>query len=78
MKYTPSHQLEVSIINLASELDIWPPRKTLVNIPNQIQVQQATIPNIANPKKRSPGLADRILEANSKIPIALFNEYLPL
>ena len=73
-KYTANHQLVASMIKFLTEDEIWPPRNTLVNIPSHIQVHATTVASVMNPNPRSPGLEAKILEANSKMPMALFNE----
>jgi hypothetical protein len=60
--------------NLVTDLVKWPPRKTLVNIPSHIQVHTTTAAKVAKPNPRRAGLAAKIREANSKMPIALFRE----
>jgi len=77
-KYTPNHQLVVSMINFVRDEERWPPRNTLVNIPSHIQVQTTTASNVPNPSASKPGFAAKILEANSKIPIAFVTEWRPL
>jgi len=73
-KYTASHQLVESMMNFVKEDVRWPPRKTRVNIPSHIHVQITTVATVANPSPRSPGFAAKILQANSKIPIAFVRE----
>ena len=77
-KYTASHQLVASMMNFVKEVDRWPPKKTLVNIPNHIQVHKTTTARVESPRPRRAGFAPKIREANSRIPIALLSECRPL
>jgi hypothetical protein len=62
------------MMNFVKDWVKCPPRKTRVNMPSHIQVHTTTAAKVARPIPRRAGFAAKILEANSKMPIALFKE----
>lgn len=74
MKNSPRAQVLVSMMKKFRALERCPPRKTRVNMAIHSHVQVMTERRVPKPIRSRPGFAARILQANSRMEMALVKE----